>query len=54
MVDASVLSAGAGGLLNLVAIAGPNGQILLQQLPAVRPAPCAQSCNLNPVLSLER
>ena len=31
-----MLSAGASGLLNLVAIAGPNGQILLQQRPAVR------------------
>ena len=36
VVDASMLSGGANGLLNLVAIAGPNGQILLQQLPAVR------------------
>ena len=36
VVDASMLNGGASGLLNLVAIAGPNGQILLQQLPAVR------------------
>ena len=45
MVDASVLSAGASGLRNLVAIAGPNGQILLQQRPAVRPAPCSRCCD---------
>ncbi len=40
VVDASMLNGGASGLLNLVAIAGPNGQILLQQLPAVRLATC--------------
>ncbi len=38
-----MLNGGASGLLNLVAIAGPNGQILLQQLPAVRSLPMSQS-----------
>ena len=50
-----MLNGGASGLLNLVAIAGPNGQILLQQLPAVRPAksslvpPSCQSCQRRPI-----
>lgn len=37
-VDAGVLNAGASGLLNLnlIAVPGPNGTIILQQVPAVR------------------
>lgn len=35
MVDAGVMSAGASGLLNLIAVPGPNGTIVLQQVPAV-------------------
>ena len=48
VVDASMLSSGAGNLLNLVAIAGPNGQILLQQMPAVRL--CSEASASTPVL----
>ena len=37
-VDAGVLAAGASGLLNLMAMPGPNGSIVLQHVPAVSAA----------------